>query len=82
MGNQDVLRDALDVLKAVEGEWNAASAGAGIRSVAEAKGLKLGAVAQPGRAALTGRTTSPGVFGVLAVLGRDESLARIADPID
>ncbi len=82
MGNQDVLRDALDVLKAVEGEWNAASAEAGIRSFAEAKGLKLGAVAQPLRAALTGRTTSPGVFDVLAVLGRDESLARIADQID
>ena len=49
---------------------------------AEEKGLKLGAVAQPLRAALTGRTTSPGVFDVLAVLGRDESLARIGDQID
>ena len=45
-------------------------------------GLKLGAVAQPLRAALTGRSTSPGVFDVLAVLGREESLARIADQID
>lgn len=82
IGNQDVLRDALDVLKAVEGEWTAASTEAGIRSFAEKKGLKLGAVAQPLRAALTGKTTSPGVFDVLAVLGRDESLARIADQID
>jgi glutamyl-tRNA synthetase len=39
-------------------------------------------VAQPLRAALTGRSTSPGVFDVLAVLGREESLARIADQID
>ena len=39
--------------------------------------MKLGAVAQPLRAALTGRSTSPGVFDVLAVLGREESLARI-----
>ena len=43
------------------------------------RGLKLGAVAQPLRAALTGRTTSPPIFDVLAVLGRDESLARLRD---
>jgi len=41
--------------------------------------LKLGKVAQPLRAALTGRTTSPGIFDVLEVLGREESLARIRD---
>ena len=44
-----------------------------------ASGLKLGAVAQPLRAALTGRTTSPPIFDVLAVLGREESLARLRD---
>ena len=52
------------------------------RDFATAGGHKLGAVAQPLRAALTGRSTSPGVFDVLAVLGREESLARIADQID
>jgi glutamyl-tRNA synthetase len=82
VGNQDVLKGALDALKAVEGEWSAASAETKIRTFAEEKSLKLGAVAQPLRAALTGRTTSPGVFDVLAVLGREESLARIADQID
>ena len=41
--------------------------------------LKLGAVAQPLRVALTGRTTSPGIFDVLAVLGREECLARLVD---
>ena len=41
--------------------------------------LKLGAVAQPLRVALTGRTTSPGIFDVLAVLGREECLARLGD---
>jgi len=82
MGNQDVLKGALDALKAVEGEWNAASAEAKIRTFADEGSLKLGAVAQPLRAALTGKTTSPGVFDVLAVLGREESLARIADQID
>ena len=50
-----------------------------VRKVAEAEGVKLGQVAQPLRAALTGRKTSPGIFDVLAVLGREESLGRIAD---
>jgi glutamyl-tRNA synthetase len=60
-------------------EWDAASLEAAIREVAEGSGVKLGKIAQPLRAALTGRTTSPGIFDVLALLGRDESLARIAD---
>ena len=64
------------------GEWSAAATEAAVRDYAEASGLKLGKVAQPLRAALTGRSTSPGVFDVLAVLGREESLARIADQID
>ena len=50
-----------------------------MRVYAEAVGAKLGQIAQPLRAALTGRTTSPGIFDVLAVLGRTESLGRIAD---
>ena len=50
-----------------------------VRQVAEDAGVKLGQVAQPLRAALTGKRTSPGIFDVLAVLGRDESLGRIAD---
>ena len=50
-----------------------------VRDYAEQTGLKLGKVAQPLRAALTGRATSPGVFDVLVVLGREESLARIGD---
>ncbi|MES2120807.1 MAG: glutamate--tRNA ligase [Pseudomonadota bacterium] len=60
-------------------EWDAASVEAAIRAVAESGGVKLGKLAQPLRVALTGRTTSPGIFDVLALLGRDESLARIAD---
>ena len=44
-----------------------------------AQGVKLGKLAQPLRAALTGRTTSPGIFDVLVLLGQGESLARIAD---
>ncbi|MGL4287779.1 MAG: glutamate--tRNA ligase, partial [Phreatobacter sp.] len=60
-------------------EWSAQAADAAVRAEIEAKGIKLGALAQPLRVALTGRTTSPGIFDVLDVLGRDESLARIAD---
>jgi len=62
--------------------WDGASLEAAIREVAEAGGVKLGKLAQPLRAALTGRTTSPGIFDVLALLGRDESLARIADQME
>ena len=46
---------------------------------AEARGLKLGKVAQPLRAALTGRTVSPGIFEVMVLIGKAETLARIAD---
>src|SRR6516165_1191300 len=60
-------------------DWNATTVEAIVRPYAERAGLKLGAVAQPLRAALTGRTTSPPIFDVLAVLGRDESLARLRD---
>jgi glutamyl-tRNA synthetase len=64
---------------AASSEWTAAALDAATRTFAEQQGLKLGAVAQPLRAALTGRSTSPGIFDVLVVLGRAESLARIAD---
>ena len=69
------LRDALaEVLP-----WSGETTEAAMRSFAEANNLKLGAVAQPLRAALTGRTTSPGIFDVLAVLGRQECLDRLTD---
>jgi glutamyl-tRNA synthetase len=60
-------------------DWSAGALDAATRSFAETQGHKLGAVAQPLRAALTGRSTSPGIFDVLVVLGRAESLARIND---
>ena len=65
-------------LAAIE-PWSAEATEAAVRTFAEREGVKLGAVAQPLRAALTGRTTSPGIFEVLALLGKPESLARIAD---
>jgi glutamyl-tRNA synthetase len=73
-----LLADIGAELAAVE-PWTAETTEQAVRSFAERKGLKLGAIAQPLRAALTGRTTSPGIFEVLAVLGKTESLARVAD---
>jgi glutamyl-tRNA synthetase len=72
------LQDLLAELAGVE-PWTAEATEQAVRAYAERKGYKLGAVAQPLRAALTGRTTSPGIFEVLVVLGKAESLARIAD---
>lgn len=59
--------------------WTAPAVETVVRHFADGAGVKLGAVAQPLRAALTGKTTSPPIFDVLAVLGRDESLARLRD---
>ncbi len=61
--------------------WTLEALEASVRSFADETGRKLGKVAQPLRAALTGRSTSPGIFEVLGVLGRDESLARIRDQV-
>ncbi|PZU89846.1 MAG: glutamate--tRNA ligase [Chelatococcus sp.] len=67
-----------DVLAAVN-DWTPPALEAAVRAYAEAEGLKLGQAAQPLRAALTGRAMSPGLFDVMAVLGREETLARLAD---
>ena len=75
-----VLKAVLPHLEATS-EWNVESLDAAVRAHAEEVGLKLGKVAQPLRAALTGRATSPGVFDVLFVLGREESIARVKDQI-
>ncbi|RVT92435.1 glutamate--tRNA ligase [Sphingomonas crocodyli] len=75
-----LLAQARDVLAATS-DWSVPELEAAIRTVAESAGIGLGKVAQPLRAALTGRTTSPGIFDVLALLGREESLARMDDRI-
>ena len=62
-------------------EWTHDSTEGAVRVVAENSGVKLGKLAQPLRAALTGQTTSPGIFDVLALLGQGESLNRIADQL-
>jgi glutamyl-tRNA synthetase len=61
--------------------WTVADTEAAVRQLAETSGAKLGQLAQPLRAALTGQATSPGIFDVLAVLGREESLGRLKDQL-
>ncbi|MGH6736307.1 MAG: glutamate--tRNA ligase [Methyloceanibacter sp.] len=77
---RETLADMLPKLAAVE-PWTAEVLEACVRGFAEETGRKLGKVAQPVRAALTGQSTSPGIFDVLEVLGRDEALGRISDQI-
>ncbi|GGE78731.1 glutamate--tRNA ligase [Stappia taiwanensis] len=77
-GARDIIA-ALHARLAALPEWSAESTEAAVRAYAEEVELKLGKAAQPLRAALTGRGTSPGIFDVLAVLGREESLARLLD---
>ena len=60
-------------------EWKLEALEATVRALAEAKGLKLGQIAHPLRAALTGSAVSPGIFEVMVVLGRSEALGRIID---
>jgi glutamyl-tRNA synthetase len=74
---RQALKALLPVLE--QAEWSAPALETAVKSFAEARGLKLGKLAQPLRAALTGSSTSPGIFDVLAALGRQESLSRIAD---
>ncbi|WP_225206841.1 glutamate--tRNA ligase [Novosphingobium huizhouense] len=62
-----------------ETDWNLEALEASLKAMAEDLGLGLGKLAQPLRASLTGTTTSPGIFDVLTLLGKDESLARIRD---
>ena len=72
------LQRLLVSLRRVDG-WTEGGIDQAVRAFAEAEAVKLGQVAQPLRAALSGSTVSPGIFEVMAVLGREEALARIAD---
>ncbi|WP_374448270.1 glutamate--tRNA ligase [Stella sp.] len=73
-----LLGRLLPGLAAVDG-WNAEAVESAVRAFAERAGAKLGNVAQPLRAALTGSSVSPGIFEVMEILGRTETLERIGD---
>ena len=72
------LASLIERLSGLE-SWTVAAIEAEARAFAQDLGIKLGDVAQPLRAALTGRTVSPGIFDVLFVLGRDEVIGRLKD---
>ncbi|HMK67794.1 MAG TPA: glutamate--tRNA ligase family protein, partial [Stellaceae bacterium] len=74
-----MLRELTEKLAGVP--FTAAELEAAVRAVAEATGAKLGLFAQPLRAALAGSTTSPPIFEVMEVLGREETLGRLADAL-
>jgi glutamyl-tRNA synthetase len=73
-----LIKDLIAVLSE-NNDWSTTALEATVRAYAEREELKLGKVAQPLRAALTGKTVSPPVFDVMAALGREETLARLND---
>ena len=79
-GGRDRIAGLLPHLAALP-EWSAAATESAVRRFGEESALKLGQVAQPLRAALTGRATSPGLFDVMTGLGREECLARLHDQL-
>ncbi len=76
--SKQVLDRLADRLEKIE-DWSKEKIEAVVRESAEAEDLKLGKIAQPLRAALTGTTVSPGIFDVLEVLGKENALGRIRD---
>jgi glutamyl-tRNA synthetase len=77
-GQADYLRAAADALGAIE-KWTAANIEEALRALAEQRELKPKQAFQPLRAAVTGTTVSPPLFESLEILGRDETLARLAN---
>jgi glutamyl-tRNA synthetase len=75
---REILAKVIKTLEKLP-DWTTEALDSSIRTLAEDLGLKFGAIAQPLRAALTGRKVSPGIFDVLYVLGCEESLARLKD---
>jgi glutamyl-tRNA synthetase len=75
--SRKLLKRALAALE--KSDWDSRTLDAVVRTLSEREDVKLSAIAQPLRAALTGRSTSPGIFEVMVVLGKEESLARLRD---
>ncbi len=80
-GGRSALMELLPVLNAC-GAWTASAIETAVKAHAELTGIKLGKLAQPLRASLTGTSTSPPIFDVLEVLGREEAMGRINDQLN
>ena len=76
----EILHGVSEALKSAPG-WDPEGLEAGLRSLAESKGIAAGKIFQPLRVALTGLTVSPGIFEVLVAMGRDLAIKRIADAL-
>ncbi len=74
----EILENLLPRLEQLE-VWSAENLSSEIREFCDAGELKLGKVAQPIRCAVTGTPSAPGVFEVMELFGKEETLARIAD---
>ena len=74
---QALLAQAREALEAIEGPWTVEDVEAALTGVVERAEVKPGKLFQPLRVALAGTTVSPGIFETVAVLGRDETLARL-----
>jgi glutamyl-tRNA synthetase len=77
-GGRDIINTLLPKLEA-QADFSHTAIEQICREVAEATGQKLGGIAQPLRAALSGKTVSPGVFEVMEILGKNETLNRLRD---
>ena len=77
-GAQPVLQAAISAFGAAP-VWAAAALEEWVKGYGEHTGQKMGKVAQPLRAALSGTTVSPSIFEVMEVLGKDETLGRLKD---
>jgi len=81
-GAQEALTTLVQLLETYSGEWSPGGLETCIKDFAGTQKVKLGALAKPARAALTGSTASPGLFEVIWAIGRDEAIARLRDGIE
>ncbi len=76
----EVLKDLSE--RIASGEFTSDGLHADFEKIMEERGIKMGAIAQPVRVALTGGTVSPGIFEVMEILGKEEVLKRLGRAVD
>lgn len=77
--SKGTLRDLADLMRKYDGEWTPEALEPYIKGFAESKSMKIGDVAKPARAALTGSNASPGLFEVIWAVGKEETIGRFED---
>jgi glutamyl-tRNA synthetase len=81
-GAAELLAKAAEALAAIRGPWTVEDIEAALRGLAEREGVKPKAIFQPLRVAIAGTTVSPGIFETVALLGREETLARVEEALN